>query len=497
MNATEVSTEVMRTAVNTQLAAEGESLRYDDLPPATRSAIYSAVINRDYTDIEVPEDTLEAIRQEIEAAITPQLIPCPGCGGNGTRPPVCFRCQGMGYVHMATEAQVAQPAPVPVPSGLLLTVDAKNLQDALKYVKGSIANKTTLPVLNNVLLSTLDRSGKLEIAGTNLEVGMVKRIPAEVTGLGMITLPFRLLLDSVGKKGQVTISLDEKTRTVTLTSELNGKKVTTDIKGISAEEFPCFPELDTPPLAMLDMAALQTAIRQTAFCASDDDSRPVLAGLYMELYPNGSFVMAAADGFRLGKYDTGNHTGEPTKLIIPAKSMLEVLKMSGEVAEVIITPGKNQVAFRNECDEEVTSRLVEGNYVDIQRVIPVDWTTRMVLTTAELKDCISLVMPFAKDSGYIVRFNVEPSTIDLTPALLQVSANAAEAGSRVVNQDCNMDGDANQVALNGKFMLDILGAIDSALVAVEWKTYQSPVVFKPVGNANVLWICMPMYLPNR
>ena len=97
--------------------------------------------------------------------------------------------------------------------------------------------------------------------------------------------------------------------------------------------------------------------------------------------------MAAADGFRLARkvVQLGTPVEHTIKLIIPSRSMVELARAlpddEGEEAEpvsIVVTPNRNQVLFRHD-NLEVTSRLVDGNYVDINRVIPADWGTRTVM----------------------------------------------------------------------------------------------------------------------
>src|SRR5436190_16639446 len=147
-------------------------------------------------------------------------------------------------------------------------------------------------------------------------------------------------------------------------------------------------------------------------------------------------TMAAADGFRLARRTTqlDAPVDTPLKLIVPARSMTELARvlpdLEGEDAEpvsLVVTPNRNQVLFHLD-NLDVTSRLVEGNYVDIDRVIPTDWATRTVVPTAELLKAVRVASFFAKDSANnILRIQVEPGA-DTTPGEITISANAAEVG---------------------------------------------------------------------
>lgn len=375
----------------------------------------------------------------------------------------------------------------------------ENLHKGLQTVSKAVANKTTLPVLNNILIST--DGGRLKLTATNLEVGITNWIGCQVEQEGAITVPAKLLVDFVSSlpNEPVKMALDERTRTL----HLKCARYEGNIKGIAAEEFPIIPEVTEKPVARIPAPLLKEMIGQVAFAASGDDSRPQLAGVYVQIEGR-EMTMAAADGFRLSRRVTTLDTPvEATlKLIIPAKSMSELARVlpdtEGEEAEpvsIVLTSGRNQVLFRHE-NVEVTSRLVEGNYVDINRVIPTEWGSRTVMATADLLKAVRMASIFAKDSANIVRVGVEPGA-DMTPGVLTVSANAAEVGDNVSQLDCMVDGEGGQVALNGRFLIDVLGVIKTSQVAIETKTYQSPAVLKPVGEDEFLHVIMPMYLPNR
>lgn len=375
----------------------------------------------------------------------------------------------------------------------------ENLHKGLQTVGKAVANKTTLPVLNNILLST--DGGRLKLTATNLEVGITNWIGCQVEEEGAITVPAKLLIDFVSSLPNDTIkmTLDEKTRTL----HLKCARFEANIKGISAEEFPIIPEVTERPAARIPAPLLKEMIGQVAFAASADESRPQLAGVYVHIEGR-DVTMAAADGFRLSRRVT--HLDTPAeniiKLIIPARSMAELARVlpdsdgeDGEPVSIVLTQGRNQVLFRHE-NLEVTSRLVEGNYVDINRVIPADWGSRTVIATADLLKAVRMASIFAKNSANIVRVQIEAGA-DLAPGVITVSANAAEVGDNVSQLDCIVDGENGQVALNGKFLIEVLGVIKTAQVAIETKTYQSPAVLKPVGEDEFLHVIMPMYLPNR
>ena len=375
----------------------------------------------------------------------------------------------------------------------------ENLHKGLQTVGKAVANKTTLPVLNNILIST--EGGRLKLAATNLEVGITNWIGCQVEEEGAITVPARLLSDFVASlpNDKITMSLDERTRTL----QIKCARYEANIKGIPSEEFPIIPEVSDRPLARIPSPLLKEMINQVAFAASSDDSRPVLAGVYLHIEGR-EMTLAAADGFRLAKRTTQleNPVDEVVKLIVPSRSMMELARvlpdLEGEEAEpvsIMVTSNRNQVLFHLD-NLDVTSRLVEGNYVDIQRVIPGDWATRTVMSTAEFLKAVRVGSFFARDSANILRLQFEPGA-DLTPGILTLSANAAEVGDNKSQIDCTVDGEAGQIALNVRFLMDALNIMATPQVALETKTPGSPGVLKPVGEEDLIHVIMPMYLANR
>jgi DNA polymerase-3 subunit beta len=345
------------------------------------------------------------------------------------------------------EAPQEQPATI--------TIDGKALAAALKTLKLAAATKATLPVLQNVLIYVNpEHPGAVRLSCTNLEVGMSITLAAQTAGEFAITIPHRLLMDTVqAKAGAAVLTLDPVTRTV----KIEQGKARNAIKGISADEFPIVPTQDTDPMAILPAAVLADAARRVTYAACTDDARPVLAGIYCS-FDRGTdrVTFAAADGFRLAKWTSPEHVairpilgpsaqnGTPYHksaevLIIPARSFPAIAKLTGTV-RMYIEPNYNKVLFRGD-NMEVTSRLIEGNYVDIKRVIPTEEYTAVYVDRAEFADAVHTLRAYAKDSAMIARFTYsweDPQALK-QPGKLLVQANAAEVGDRSIELECQIE----------------------------------------------------------
>ena len=386
-----------------------------------------------------------------------------------------------------------------------LTCLPEKLGEGLATVGRVVSSKSTLPVLGNVLLQT--DGGRLKLAATNLELAVSCWVGARVEAEGAITLPARLLIDYVG-----LLTPGEP-----LQLELKGKKAhlacgrfVANISGIDAEDFPPIPTVSGGPSLRLRAPALKEAIQQVVFAAAPDDSRPVLAGVLMVI-KDGKLTLAAADGFRLAvrKVDLGETGGEDTEAegqapdlqtIVPARTLSEVARAlpddEEERVEIAATPDRNQILFRHK-GAEVVSRLIEGQFPDYNRIIPKDAKTRVTVPTADFLRATRAAQVFARDNSMIVRLDLVPPEGDATAELgkVTVRATSAEIGDNTGDVDASVEGEAQQVAFNGRYLRDALEALDAQQAYLEVTGPASPGVIRPADGPNgYLHVIMPMHV---
>ncbi len=372
-----------------------------------------------------------------------------------------------------------------------LTCLQENLKRGLSIVGHAVAGKSTLPVLSNVLFAT--DNGRLKLAATNLELGITCWIGSKIDREGAVTIPAKLMSDLVGSlpNDRIVLELDSASQSVKITCT----RYDNNIIGLDAELFPTLPSLDErEPIAVFACEILREAIDQIAFAAATDDSRPVLTGVLVRLRDN-QCTLASADGFRLAQrtIQLATPVKDPVEIIIPARALTELSRIiagsEGHVA-MTITEGGGQVLFHTE-DIDLVTRVIEGKYPDIERVIPHDSSTRTIVDTIELAKAVKIASLFASASASIVRLTIEPGN-DNGPGRIHIAANAAEVGNNSGVVDGSISGEGNKIALNVKYLQDAINAIKTAQVSIETKTEQNPAVFRPVGVDGYIHIVMPM-----
>ena len=370
----------------------------------------------------------------------------------------------------------------------------ENLSKGLAVVSRAVATRSTLPVTQNVLIST-DQS-RLKLSATNLEIAITTWIGASIEDEGAITLPARILTEFVNtlEGDKIDFSLPEGNGILNISS---GRSKAT-INGIDAEEFPPIPTVLDGIRAVVNAGVLKKAISRVAFAAATEESRPVLTGVELKIEGN-DFSLAAADGFRLAVQK--DKLTEPIdgniEVIIPARTMNELNRLvsdDSEEIEVVMTPTRGQILFRS-GDIEIVSQLLQGNFPNYQQLLPEEHSTRSIFDTNALQRAVRSASIFARDGSNIVRMQLVPPSEDDDNGKALISARSEEVGDNedVVGAE-SLEGEESKIAFNSRYLMDVLAVLDKGNVVLETTTASSPGVFKPIEDDGYTHVVMPMFV---
>jgi len=370
-------------------------------------------------------------------------------------------------------------------------VTQQHLAHGLSIVSRAVSPRSTLPVLANVLVATDE--GRLRLSATNLELGITCWIPAQIQEEGSVTVPARTLVDLVSTfpPDNVNLSLDIRTQTINLVCNSSVH----DIKGIDAQDFPPMPVPDLSDGVELNLADFKEMIQQVAFAASMDEARPVLQGVKMEVTED-LITLAATDGFRISvrKQPLANPIKENFSIIIPARAMSELARVSGDsdkIVTMVVPQGRGQVIFHLK-DTELVSQLIDGNFPDFRAIVPKSFKTSTVVSTpAFLKACKQAEI-IAREGNNVIRLDIIPE--ESGPGRVEISAQTEETGKSDIKVEATIEGSGLLIAFNVKFLREILEVVRTANVAVETNANNTPVILHPVGDENFLHVIMPMHL---
>jgi len=339
-----------------------------------------------------------------------------------------------------------------------------------------------MPILSNVLLET--QKDGVKFAATDLDHGIQTTIPATIKKGGAITLPARLFTEIVANlpAAQVQIKVDENGRNI----ELQCERITYDLVGIPASEFPLMPEADTAVVASVDGSLLRTMVRQTAFAVSTDETRVFLTGLYLVL-DGDEIRLVATDGGRLALRTAKLSTPATQKVgvIVPAKAMAELVRaLAGGEGQVQIALAENQIAFTFP-GARLVSRLIPGPFPNYQQVIPQGHKQHLTVGTDKMLAAVKRVAITARDSANVVRLHATTDTMNL-------ASNTPEFGSSEETIPVTAEGETIQTAFNARYLLDCLQVIDTEEIALDLTGPLSPGAIRPTGQTDYTYVLAPV-----
>lgn len=365
-----------------------------------------------------------------------------------------------------------------------LSVMQENLARGLGVVSRAVSNRSTLPVLANVLLKTED--GGLRLTTTNLEIGLVYWVPGKIETDGSTTVPARLLADLVGSlPGGQRIDLETGAGE---TLHVSAGPFQSHVKGIDADEFPSIQPTGERPTTRIAQNVLKRALEQTAFAAASDEARPILTGVLCR-FEGDTVTLAAADNYRIAvKTIPILDPVSDTSVVVPARALNELIRVLGDTdapVEVVLAQSRNQILFHLE-GIDLVSRLIDGQFPNYQAILPKAHTTSAVLDREELLRAVRPAALIAHESANIVKLQIGGEEGGIV-----VSANA-EIGDHVGRVEAAVEGDGTTIAFNAKYLADVLTNVAADQFRLEFQGPLAPGVFRPVGDDRYVHVVMPV-----
>ncbi len=379
----------------------------------------------------------------------------------------------------------------------------ENLAKGLSVVNRAVSSRSTLSVLQNVLLRA-EGPGSLKLAATNLDLAITCWIAAQVEEEGATTVPARLLTDFVNTlpNGPIQMELNVRTQTLHMLSD----RTEADFRVTDASDFPVIPTSNGEVAFTLPPQSLRQAISQVAFAASTDESRPTLTGVYINA-DDSRLVFVATDGYRLAmRAIPMDEIPGDLGVIVPARALNELARIMADAdteqtAVLSVTPERNQVVFQVPgkgthdskgafLQAELIAQIIDATYPNYKAIIPNSWETRTVLNTQEFHQVVRRAYLFAREASNIIRLRISPGD----PGMVAVYAGAADYGEHRAEIDAMVEGTEIELAFNGRYLLDVLQVLDSPQMVLETTQATRPGVIRPVGTGpeEFVYVLMPM-----
>jgi DNA polymerase-3 subunit beta len=379
-----------------------------------------------------------------------------------------------------------------------LVCSQAELSASLQLVSRAVASRPTHPVLANVLLTADAATNRISLTGFDLHLGIQTTVPASVETSGAVTLPARLFGDIISRLSSdspITLSCEEGQEQVDLTS-LSGSY---QMRGMSADDFPDLPLVQTGTPIQLDPGSLVQGLRATLFASSGDESKQLLTGVHLSLDGEG-LECAATDGHRLAVLRLPHLTsdadegvaGEPFSVTVPARSLRELERLlsgrpSADPLSLFCDRGQVVLLW---ADQVLTSRSLEGTYPNYRQLIPASFSRTITLDRRAFTSSLERVAVLADQHNNVVKMALDPAR-----GLLTISVDAQDVGSGSEQLPAEMEGEPIEIAFNVRYLLEGLKVIGTDRVRLQCNAPTTPAVLSPAGEeSDYTYLVMPVQI---
>lgn len=349
-----------------------------------------------------------------------------------------------------------------------------------------ISNKPQLPILSYCLITA--ENGSISLVATNLETTIKTTIPGKIEEEGQVCLPAKITQEFLLTLSKNTVLLQTEKDTVSISCGRSNAI----IPGMAAAEFPPISDSSSKTGIDLHKEQLLSSLSLVSFSAATDEARPLLMGVRFEPTQEGTSLVAT-DGYRLSLVTIKESDAVSSEsLVIPARALNEVIRLGNEEKEqttIRMTETIDGQLTFTLGDTQLFTRRIEGEYPNYRKIIPSTHATAVSVDTQELTRAVKSASIFARDSAGVLRISVSPGT-------LEVSANTPQVGENKVEIEASVEGEGGVVALNSRFLLDLLSIIKTEQIFIKMTGALSPVVFSMVGKEDFLHIIMPVRIQS-
>ncbi len=365
-----------------------------------------------------------------------------------------------------------------------VTVERAALLKALGHVQSVVERRNTIPILSNVLLDAKD--GALTLTATDLDLAIVEAAPAQTDIAGATTVAAHTLFDIARK-------LPEGAQVELATGDgrlaLAAGRSRFQLQTLPREDFPAIADGELPFGFSLPAATLKQMIDKTKFAISTEETRYYLNGIFFHVTEEAKPALraVATDGHRLARVAIDRPDGAVgmPDVIIPRKAVTELRKLLDEAdGDVRVQLSASRIRFTL-ADAVLSSRLIDGTFPDYSRVIPTGNDKILKIDTASLAEGVDRVSTIATDKTRAVK-------LSLTDDRLTLAVTSPENGTASEELAAAYSSTPIDIGFNSRYLLDILGQIETGEVEVHLADGASPTLITEGKNSPALYVLMPM-----
>lgn len=365
----------------------------------------------------------------------------------------------------------------------------KELINGLNVVSKTSATKTTLPIQEGVLIEAY--GSEVRLTTYDLELGCEHKFHCNVIENGKTVVDIKTLNEIVRRieDEEIEIIVDETIFTLKSTTGVFKLAI------MNPDEFTKLPVFNVDNQIEILQKDFKEMVRRTVFSVSTDENRPVYNGSLIKVEDN-ILTVVAIDGFRLSLRKKMSNTNiNNFKAIIPGRTLNEILKIlsDDEDKKVRIGINKNQALFEIE-NSILVSRIIEGDFLNYNTIIPENCSTKVKVRTKNLLDSFERVALFARENKEKDKKSPVKLKVNIDGITLSCVSDAGDAKEGIT---AFVEGSDIEVGFNPRYVIEALKVVDDSEIVIEFNSDVSPVLIKPVNGNEFIYVVLPIKLKNN
>ena len=367
-------------------------------------------------------------------------------------------------------------------------ISSESLLKIIQPVIGIIVNNPALPIIENILLELND--GTLYVKATDLETTIINSTQVESKSNSSIAINAKLLSETLRTfpEQPLTFKTNDQNNTLEITSEQGSYT----LSYTNSDEFPNTPGIGESESISIDSEIIESGIKNTLFATGNDELRPVMSGVYMEL-ENNIIRLVSTDAHKLVRYENNleSETTNSTSCIIPKKP-LQLIKntINGKNDTIKIEYNNTNIIFSFQT-MKIYCRLIDGNYPNYNAVIPKENAHQLDIDRNTLLNSLKRVCIFSNQTTYQVKFKITGNEMRISGEDVDFSNKAIET------MKCEYSGQDIEIGFNGKFLIEILNTLETEKIHMLFSSPSKAAIIKPNNDnkiENILMLVMPVML---
>lgn len=356
------------------------------------------------------------------------------------------------------------------------------LLNGINVVLKACSSKTTMSILECILIKA--SNNQLTLVTNNLELAIESTMEADVREEGQIALEAKIFSEIIRKMTDEIIEISSEDDKMT---SIIGKNSIFKIAGQSPRDFPEIPRVDKSVSCKLSQLALKDMIRQTIFSVSQEETRPVLTGEKLDI-KGGNLTLVSVDGYRIS-YRTMPIADKEINIgvVIPGKTLSEISKILLNDDEEVTLYFEDKHIMFDLGDSKIVSRLLEGQFLDYEKVFSSDYETKISVDRQQLLMGIERAALISREG------KKHPIKIELDGDLMIITSNT-ELGTAREEIPVSLEGKELVIAFNPRYLIEALKAIDEDKVCVQFISSVTPCIIKPEDGEYYKYLILPIRL---